>query len=92
MSETIERRSDIPDAPCYVLANDAFMSGWGRAEGMTNTVVLPCADYAEALRVAEYAESRSEMQRVRIVIHKPRLRRGVLYSLLTREDAGAWFR
>ena len=91
MSRIIDQRSEIPNAPVYVLANDRFMSGWGPAEGKINTVILPCADRHEAQQVAAYARSRKEQQRVRIVSDKPRLRPGHLYSLLTRENASAWY-
>ena len=92
MSETVSKRSEIPDAPCYVLANDSFMSGWGRAKDMTNTVILPCADYSEAIVVSDNARNRSEMRWVRIVGEKPRLRAGVLYSLMDRENADRWYK
>jgi hypothetical protein len=92
MSTTVEVRSDIPDAPLYVLANDSFMSGWGMAEGLTNTVVLACESYEEAEVVADNARARSDMRRVRIVGEKPRLRRGVLYSFMSRDDADRWYR
>lgn len=91
MSETITKRNEIPDAPYYVLANDSFMSGWGGARDAINTVVLPCHDREEANAVAQYAESRPEQKRVRIVLHKPRLRPNVVYSLLTRNNAPRWY-
>lgn len=91
MSSIITDRSDIPDAPLYVLANDNFMSGWGPAEGKTNTVILPCADADEAGRVTAIVADRPEMRRVRTASTKPRLRDGVLYSLLTPESAPAWY-
>jgi hypothetical protein len=82
----------IPKAEYYVTARDVFLSGWGKAEGLVNVVVLPCRDYDEAVRVAEYARSRSDMTRVTIHGSKPTLRAGVLYSLMTRERAKAWYR
>lgn len=91
MSSIIEHRSDIPDAPLYVLANDSFMSGWGHAEGKTNTVVLPCADADEAGRVTAIVADRPEMRQVRTAKNKPRLRSDVVYSLLTPENAPAWY-
>ena len=91
-NRTVTERSDIPDAPYYVLAEDRFMSGWGQAEGMRNVVVLPCSDDQEARDVESYALfQRDEMKRVRIVTNKPRMKADVLYSLLTRETARAWF-
>ena len=91
MSHTITDRAEIPDALFYVLANDSFMSGWGPASGKTNTVVLPCDSRLDAEVVMQNAEDRSEMHHVRIVDNKPRLRPGVLYSLLTKKDSPLWF-
>lgn len=91
MSRIVDSRRDIPDAPYYVLANDNFMSGWGPAKGKINTVILPCESYEEVRWVEDYASSRSEMSYVRIAGEKPRLRAGRLYSLLTRENASAWY-
>lgn len=91
MSNTVTSRSEIPSARFYVLANDSFMSGWGQAEGKTNTVILPCTDWEEAKTVEANARARSEMRRVRITGAKPTLRPHVLYSLLNREHAERWY-
>lgn len=105
MSTIIEKRSEIPDHPLYVLTNDTFMSGWGPCgDGLiaaiekrparvckTNTIILPCKTWEEAEAVKKYAQSRSDQKRVRIVINKPRLRPNVVYSLMHREEAPAWY-
>ena len=91
MSHTITSRTEIPDAPFYVLSNDAFMSGWGPAEGKTNTIILPCESYEEAETVEATAKDRGDQKNVRIVANKPRLRPGVLYSLLVKESSPRWF-
>lgn len=91
MSHTITSRAEIPSARFYVLANDAFMSGWGEAEGKINTLVLPCTDWEEAKTVEANARARSEMRRIRITGSKPTLRPHVLYSLLNRERAERWY-
>jgi len=88
---TVERRSDIPDAPYYVLSNDSFMSGWGYAAGMINTVVLPCETWEEARIVERNAKARGDQKYVRIVTQKPRMKAHVLYSLHTRDDYDAWY-
>lgn len=90
-SPFIRSRREIPDAPFYVLSNDTFMSGWGWAQGRINTVILPAYSLEEAEIIAENARNRSDQQRVRIVGNKPKLRRDVHYSLLTRENAGRWY-
>lgn len=93
MSKQIFGPSDIPEAPYYVLANDRFLSGWGAAEGKTSVVILPCADYSEAQRVEEHALfQRSDMNRVRVLDHKPRLNhRTHIYHLLDRDTAKSWY-
>lgn len=84
---------EIPKADYYVLSNDTFMSGWGPAKNKTNTLVIPCRDYEEAQAVERYARSRTDQTRVRIVGNKPKLRPGVLYSVVQdREDFSAWYR
>ena len=88
----IDSHQDIPCAPFYVCATDAFMSGWGLSKGLNNRVILPCSSLDEAFIVANYARSRSEMKRVTICENKPTLRHHAnTYSLMTRETARAWF-
>lgn len=71
----------IIPAPFYVMSNDTFFSGWGMAKGMINTVVVPCASWHEAELVVQYIKGyRTDQQRIRIVIHKPRTNR---YRLLS---------
>jgi hypothetical protein len=91
MSTIVSSATEIPDAPAYVLANDRFMSGWGKSPEQ-NTVILPCSSYNEAECVARYAEYREDMQRVRIVVNRPRLRSGITYSLFSRHDVETWAR
>ena len=91
MSHTVNARKDVPNAPCYVLSNDSFMSGWGEARDKTTTIILPCASYEQAQIVFDNAKARTDQKNVRIVAHKPRFRSGVLYSLLTIDTSSAWF-
>ena len=92
MATHITSHKEIPNAPWYVCCNDSFMSGWGHARGLTNTLILPCFSYAEALAVAEYAESRSEQKYVRINMHKPRLNNDThYYQVMERKDSSAWY-
>lgn len=91
MSNTITERSDIPDAPFYVMCNDRFMSGWGEAKGKVNTIILPCASYEQATIVEQNAMDRPEQKNVRIVSNKPRFRYGVVYSLLIDDGHCYWF-
>jgi len=81
----------IPEAPYYVTATDTFLSGWGPATGKISVVILPCKNYDEAERVERYANSRSDMKRVQICQCKPRTRSGVLYKVMDRKHARAWY-
>ena len=72
--------TDMPNAEWYVSMTDRFMSGWGRAQGMTNTHVILCDDIHDADRIERRASEREEMERVTITRNKPRTRSGVLYS------------
>ena len=78
----IHSRREIPEAAYYVLGNDKFFSGWGLSEGKVNVAIVPCDNYTKALEVFFNFKARPEMARVRIVIHKPRLRWWYTYSLL----------
>jgi len=91
MSQHITESKNFPNAPFYVLANDKFLSGWGPAKGKVNTVVLPCATLAEAETVEKNAKNRSDMKFVRIVSNKPRMKQGVMYSLMCKDDAERWY-
>jgi len=55
----------------WVTMTDEFMSGWGRAEGKTNKLVLTCDNFEEAEIVYDNAKRRSEMKRVQITSTKP---------------------
>ncbi len=91
MSSTITTAQEIPAAPCYVLSNDSFMSGWGPAKGKINTLILPCRSFAEAEIVAQNARNRTDQKRVRIVGNKPRIQSHVYYSLHDRTDYSRWY-
>ena len=73
----------MPVAPFYVLSNDRFFSDWDRVNpGLTNTPVVPCDTYQEALSVVAYVESRRDQKRIRIVSDKPRRRPGRVLNLV----------
>lgn len=75
---------NIPKAPYYVLSNDSFMSGWGHAKNMTNTCVVPCQTWDQAVKVSEYAMfQRTDQKYVRITTRIPRTKSHVIYSLVT---------
>jgi hypothetical protein len=76
----------------WVLCNDSFMSGWGEARGVINTLIFPCVDLAQANIVADNARRRSDQKYVRIVSHAPRLRDGHFYQVKTIEDYPTWYK
>ncbi len=91
MSKIITTADAIPAAPYYVLTDDAFMSDWGEAEGRVNTIILPCANRAEAEVVATNARNRDEQRNVRIMDRTPALSSGVIYSLMDKAEASRWY-
>ncbi len=91
MSKILTTADAIPAAPYYVLSDDAFMSDWGEATGRVNTIILPCVDRGEADVVATNARNRDEQRNVRIVDRAPTLSSGVIYSLMTKEEASRWY-
>lgn len=55
-----------------VVMTDAFMSGWGQAEGGASVCAWACTDSREAATVERWVRSRSDARRVRTVIDGPR--------------------
>lgn len=64
----------------YVRMTDKFMSGWGKAEGKTNVLVIECENWTQAIAISAAAKERREMRRVKICGNAPRDRVGVLHS------------
>lgn len=76
----------------YVTMTDPFFSGWGRAVGKTNKLVIVCESWEEAEAVEAYAKRRAEMTYVRITTRKPYYNAARYYAQYkTREDYPAWF-
>ena len=55
----------------YVTMTDKFMSGWGMAEGKINKIVIECENSVQAEKIADCANSRSEMKYINIRYSKP---------------------
>jgi len=55
----------------YVACKDNFLSGWGKAKGKDNIIILTCDSLEEAEIVAENANNRSEISDVKICPLKP---------------------
>ena len=74
----------IPSAPYYVMSRDPFFSNVRNlSEGIINTPVVPCADYAEAERVYNYVLGRRDQKNVRVVARKPRHRPGRVLNIVS---------
>lgn len=56
----------------YVTMTDKFMSGWGKARGKKNKLVIECNTTKEAEAVARNAKKRSEMVNVNVRHTKPK--------------------
>lgn len=77
----------------YVTMTDSFMSGWGKAEGKTNKLVLECDSLREANIVATYADQRNEMKRVSVRKTKPKYNESNYYTQYkTKEDMPLWYK
>ncbi len=92
MATHVTKPSEIPDAPFYVTLTDTFMSGWGEAHNLTNRLILPCVDRAEAEDVAAYAKQRNDTKNVRICTTKPQLNFWQYCQVMDPEKASAWYR
>ena len=64
----------------YVTMTDKFFSGWGKAEGKTNKLIITCSNYDQASQLAEHALNRSEMKYVNISTSKPYYRKASVFS------------
>lgn len=78
----------IPNKKYYVTMTDTFLSGWGRAEGKTNKLVIGCDSYEEAEKIKRNAELRSEMKYVNITTTKPHYKHHILTSYKEYSDLG----
>lgn len=47
------------------------MSGWGKAQGLINKLIISCNTYDEALIVTQNAKNRNEMKYINIRNTKP---------------------
>ena len=75
----------------YVRMTDTFMSGWGRAEGKTNVLVIECDTWEQALAIRQAARDRREMRRIAICGSLPRSRPNVLLTHRPFSDfSGPW--
>jgi len=91
-----DRRSDRTSRPWgWVVCTDAFLGRWGRecgAIGGRSLFACAVADHHEAAAVEEYARSRGDMKRPRLVTDPRRgLRAGDDLVLNDRGSAPRWY-
>ena len=93
------KNDEIPYCRFYVTMTDKFMSGWGKAKGKKNKLILCANNRAEAEVVARNAKDRSEMQYVKIISglspQGHRLRRpqsGIHPSFHGKSDYKTWYK
>jgi hypothetical protein len=55
----------------YVTMTDKFLSGWGRAEGKINKMIVVCDTYEQAETIERNASQRPEMKYINITDKKP---------------------
>lgn len=87
MSKMITSASEIPDSFSYVTATDTYLSRWGESVGKDNRVIFPCANEDEEGLVTARLGQRTDMKRVYICSRKPKIKKGVTYSLMDKESA-----
>ena len=76
----------------FVSMTDKFLSGWGKADGKTNKLVIECDTYEEAEIVERNAMDRSEMKYINICINRPKYESNRYYvSTHNKEDYATWF-
>lgn len=59
-------RIELKSNQMFVTCIDKFMSGWGKADGLTNKLIFLCDNEHEANNVFENIEERSDMKNPQI--------------------------
>ena len=67
---------------------DKFMSGWGKAQGKINKLIIECQTLEQAEQIERAARNRTEMRYVNIRTSKPYYRSNVLKSCKTWDELG----
>ena len=103
-SDPISLNCNWNTAPYYVVSEDTFMSGWGKASSLRNILIFPCDSYEMAETVEDNARNRTDTINVRIVTTKPRYfppnsevmngyeHCGIYAQVKTPEDYQCWYK
>lgn len=77
----------------YVTMNDKVLSGWGKAQGKINKLVLECQTREEVDVVMENARNRGDMTYINWRTNKPYYNsRRYLVSFHNKEDYSNWYK
>lgn len=78
----------------YVTMNDTFFSGWGKAEGKVNKLVIECDSLDEMEIVMDNAKAREEMKYVHYYIGKVPYwsKKRYLVQVKDKNDYPSWFK
>lgn len=77
----------------YVTMNDKVLSGWGKAQGKINKLVLTCETEKEAFIVMENAKNRGDMSYINYRTSKPYYNsRRYVVSYHDKEDYANWYK
>jgi hypothetical protein len=77
----------------YVTMTDKALSGWGKAQGKTNKLVIECETFQEASIVESYALRRNEMKYINIRTTRPGYPSSTHYTQFKdKTEYAAWFR
>ncbi len=76
----------------WVSMTDNFMSGWGKAKGKVNKLVLECDSREEALIVEQNARKRSDQNDIKIHGQEPVFGDDFFYvSYKTKKEYPKWY-
>jgi hypothetical protein len=96
------KRVEIKQGQYFVTCIDTFMSDWGRAEGLSNKLIILCDNFEEAQTVAQNAKNRGDQRSIKIHSKPPtdfRTTKGPEYitnskfvQIKDKEDMPHWFK
>lgn len=88
-----DRRTEKEKAEtwAFVVCNDSFLSVRGYAHGGNLLYALAVAGPDQAAIVLDNGRARSDMRRVRLIAHLPRLREGDHLAILGPSAAPRWY-
>ena len=78
----------------YVTMNDTFFSGWGKAEGKINKLVIECDSLDEMEIVMDNAKAREEMKSINYYVGKVPYwnKNRFLVQIKDKNDYPSWFK